>query len=85
MKETLRRLAAWVMSLLMILNGLPVTALAEDAVVDTSGGTSLFADATYGSTNYKLYYYALIPGMNADDTSDPNTHPVTEKVNVIYE
>ena len=36
MKETLRRLAAWVMSLLMILNGLPVTALAEDAVVDTS-------------------------------------------------
>ena len=73
MKETLRRLAAWVMSLLMILNGLPVTALAEDAVVDTSGGTSLFADATYASTNYKLYYYALIPGMNADDTSDPNT------------
>ena len=47
MKETLRRLAAWVMSLLMILNGLPVTALAEDTVVDTSGSVSPFADAEY--------------------------------------
>ena len=72
MKETLRRLAAWVMSLLMILNGLPVTALAEDAVVDTSGSASLFADAEYASS-YKLYYYALIPGMDADANTDPNT------------
>ena len=72
MKETLRRLAAWVMSLLMILNGLPVTALAEDTVVDTSGSVSPFADAEY-ARSYNLYYYALIPGMNADDTSDPNT------------
>ena len=73
MKETLRRLAAWIMSLLMIFNGLPVTVLAEDTVVDTSGSVSPFADAEYARRSYNLYYYALIPGMDADASTDPNT------------
>ena len=78
MKETLRRLAAWVMSLLMILNGLPVTALAEDTVVDTSNEIQPFAwptrtPAPSETDPYNLYFYALIPGKNANDTSDPDT------------
>lgn len=68
MKETLRRLAAWVMSLLMILNGLPVTALAEDdAVYDESAGIQLLSDAQAQTRPYNLYFYALIPGQNKDN------------------
>ena len=66
MKETLRRLAAWVMSLLMILNGLPVTALAADAVVDTSEGLQVFAWGKPSTSTYKLYYYGLIPGIKLE-------------------